>query len=207
MKQCLFSNRVKAAAVGGVVVVLGALSAGPAMASDMPGSIDTSACVKDKLSQPFLSIGDRHWYSLAPGQSVGDFNGDGWTLSGGAVVVPSLIAGDQAGNVLDLPAGAKAVSPPICVQRDFKSARTMVRDVVGKGGVRMSVSYAGTKWETRAKDSGRFHGNKTDWTTSRRLNVKPSNKPGWQLAQFTFKAEGLASDFQLYDFWVDPRMK
>jgi hypothetical protein len=206
MKQCLFSLKKPAAACG-LVLMLAGLAAGSASASQMPGSIDTTKCSMPDFSQPFLSVGDDHNYFLAPGQEVGDFNGDGWTLSGGAIVVPSLIAGEEAGSVLDLPAGAKAVSPEICVQRDFKAARAMVRDVVGNGGIRMSVSYAGTKWATRSKNSGRFHGHKADWTVSRRINVKPSNKPGWQLATFTFKAEGGTSDFQLYDFYVDPRMK
>jgi hypothetical protein len=207
MKQCLFNKRMKVAMVSGVALALGVVSASSATASDMPHSIDTTKCVKDKLSQPFLSIGDQHWYSLAPGQTVGSFHGDGWTLSGGASVAPATIADDADGSVLDLPAGARAVTPEICVQRDFKSARAMIRNVAGSGGVRISVSYAGTKWETRAKDSGRFHGHKTHWTVSRRLNVKPSHRPGWQLAKFTFKAEGQDSEFQIYDFWVDPRMK
>jgi hypothetical protein len=207
MMQSRFSSRVKATAVCGVTFGLAVITAGPATASKMPGSIDTTKCSMPEFSQPFLSAGDHHKYFLAPGQEVGDFNGDGWTLSGGAIVMPSLIAGEEAGSVLDLPAGAKAVSPEICVQRDFKAARAMVRDVVGSGGIRMSVSYAGTKWATPAKNSGRFRGYKTDWTVSRRINVKPSNKPGWQLATFTFQAEGDGSDLQIYDFYVDPRMK
>src|SRR6059058_4680699 len=48
---------------------------------------DTSSCGQARFSQPFLSSGDSHSYTLAPGQSVDDFSGTGWTFSAGAAVV------------------------------------------------------------------------------------------------------------------------
>jgi hypothetical protein len=54
---------------------------------------------------------------------------------------------------------------------------------------------------------GQVHSQQTAWTASDPFNVHPSNQAGWQLAQFTFVAGGKASDFQIYDFYVDPRMR
>jgi hypothetical protein len=50
------------------------------------------------------------------------------------------------------------------------------------------------------------HGSKTAWTTSPAFRIHPGNKPGWQLVRFTLVGGGRTSDFQVYDFYVDPRM-
>jgi hypothetical protein len=198
----------RAVVAGGLASLIVGLAASPAIASKTPPSVDGSPCSAPEFSQPFLSIGDSHWYTLAPGQSAGNFAGDGWTLGDGAQVEPAGIAGDRDGFVLDLPRGAKAVSPPTCVDTRFKAARTMIRSVgANGGGVRVRVSYESRRFTKNPKNTGRLNATKHAWSASRRFNVKPSHRDGWQLATFSFKAEGKDSEFQLYDFYVDPRMK
>ena len=144
---------------------------------------------------------------MAPGESVDSFGGNGWTLSGGAKIETTHLAGGKSGSVLDLPSGSQAVSPVMCVDNGYQTARTEVRNVVGSEGVFFNVSYAGTNTWTSPQNSGQVHGQQTSWTLSDPVNVQPSNTSGWQLVRFTFVPGGKTSDFQIYNFWVDPRMK
>jgi hypothetical protein len=206
MKQFLFSRQLRSIGLGGVLTAtVAALGASPALAATTT-PVDTSACSTPQLAQPFLSTRDSNWYTLVPGQSVDDFNGNGWALSGGAQIVSSPLADGNAGNVLDLPSGSSAVSPPMCVSSDYPTARTIVRDVSGSEGVHISVAYAGTKTADKPQNVGQVHGTQAAWTTSNQFNVHPGNLPGWQLVTFTLTPGGKSSNFQISNFWVDPRM-
>jgi hypothetical protein len=103
------------------------------------------------LSQPLLSVGDSNWYTLTPGESVDAFGG-GWTLSGGAQIQTTRLADGQTSQVLNLPSGSKAVSPVMCVDDGYQTARSEVRNVVGSQGVFFYVSYEGTNtWNNPQK--------------------------------------------------------
>ena len=215
MMQYLFSRGARATGLAGLVAaLLGVVAAHPASAATTAAipmsstSTDTGACASPSLSQTFLSTKDRNWYTLAPGQSPDGFNGLGWTLTNGAQVVTTQLQNGQTGSVLNLPSGAVAVSPPICVTSDYPTARSLVRNVVGGEGVQFYVSYAGTRTWEQPKNTGQLHGQKTNWTTSDPVNLQPDNHTmGWQIVRFAFVAGGRTSDFQIYNFYVDPRMK
>jgi hypothetical protein len=204
MPQDLFKRRL--AGFGGLgAVLLAGLVAGPAMAKTKPPApVDTSACVDHQLSQPFLSASDSHWYALAPGQTRANFNGNGWTLSRGAQIATARLADGHYGKVLHLPGGSRAVSPVMCVTADYPTARAIVEGA-DKSGVRFSVSYAGTKTADKAKKTGKIQTHGTGWTLSHPFSTKPGTLDGWQLVRFTFSSKH--SDAQLYDFYVDPRMR
>ena len=208
MKQFRIRRRSLLVGVCGILTTVAAcLSAGSALAAQIDESGlawgDTSACAAPALTQPFLSAKDSNWYTLTPGETPGSFNGAGWTLSGGA----SIKAGQNgAGSVLDLPSGSQAISPPVCVASDYPTARTMVRNVAGGEGVQVYVAYAGTKTESQAQNTGQVHGQQSAWSLSTPFNIHPGNLPGWQLVRFTLVPGGKSSDFQVYDFYVDPRM-
>jgi hypothetical protein len=170
-----------------------------------PSPVDTSACASPTLSQPFLWAADRNWYTLVPGQSPGSFDGDGWTLSNGARVANAQVKGGQTSSVLDLPSGARAVSPPVCVTSHDPAARAMVRNAAGAQGIAFYVSYAGKRTWDKPQKTGQFHGRHGGWTPSTRINLLPSHRTdGWQVARFVFVGGGKHSEFQLYDFYVDP---
>jgi hypothetical protein len=153
------------------------------------------------LSQPFAK--DSNWYTLAPGQSVGSFNGDGWTLIGGARLVTTDLADGSTGTVLDLPAGSKAVSPPMCVSAAYPTAKTLIRDVEGPPSVRLYTAYTNTPcWLTPAYLGG-IPGS-TKWAASPPLKLKPGNLFGWQEEVFTLTGGAKGTDAQVYNFWVDP---
>lgn len=203
MTKYLFSRRSLTLS-GTFAVLLFGLAASPALADT--STVDTSACTVPAVSQPFLSVNDSNWYTLTPGESVDNFDGGGWTLTGGANIQTVQLDDGQTGSVLDLPSGSKAVSPTICVNSGFQTARTMVRNVVGAEGVFFYVSYAGTNTWDVPKNTGQVHGQQNNWTLSDPVNVQPSGIAGWQLVRFTFVPGGKSSDFQIYNFYVDPRM-
>jgi len=190
----------------GLAVLIASVAGGSAQAATAANtSIDTSWCATPLVSQPFISLHDSSWYTLMPGETTDGFTGAGWQLSGGAKLITTTLADGSVGTVLNMPSGSTAVSPPICVNSAFPTARTLVRDVVGAEGVFFYVGYEGTNTWTNPRNTGQVHGQHTAWTLSDPVNVQPSNTPGWQPVRFTLKAGGNASDFQIYDLWVDPR--
>jgi hypothetical protein len=191
----------------GIAVSLAAVFAGSAHAATTTSTVDTSMCSDPLLTQPFLSSGDSSWYTLAPGEFPDNFAGTGWQLSGGAKIVTTSLADGSTGAVLDLPSGAKAVSPTMCVTSDYPTARTMVKDVKGSEGVFFYVSYEGTNTWNVPKNTGQVHGNGTAWTLSGRVNVQPNGTSGWQPVRFTLVAGGSTSHFQVYDLYIDPHCR
>jgi len=187
----------KALAACSALLVLGA---GSAQAASLP---DTSTCEVPALSQPFLYANDSNYYTLAPGQMPDSFEGQGWTLSGGATVKQSTLAGGKAGSVLNMPNGSKAVSPVMCAGSEYPQARTMVRNVVGASGVTFNVSYQGTSSWVTPKKTGTVKGNGSEWTLSAPVNLEPSNVSGWQLLKITLVALKGANEVQISNLYVD----
>lgn len=192
--------------------VMLALGAGPAQAATSDTSTQAteitlpSQCTQPTLSQPFLYAGDSNFYALAPGQTTESFNGDGWTLSGGASIQTTTLSEGQQGSVLDLPGGSKAVSPTFCVTSEYPRARTLIRDVAGSGGLAFYASYLGTPTWEEPKNTGRVAGAAPgQWVLSRSFSMRPYSVPGWQIARFTVVAPGgSTSDYQIYNLYVDP---
>lgn len=196
------ARRGLAAGLTAAALGLGAGSAHAATTWSTPTPVaPLSACSHGQFSQPLLPFKDRNFYTLAPG---GDFDGPtSWELSRGA----SVQSVASRGGVLDLPSGAQATSPPLCVTSDYPKARTFVRNVVGSEGVFFYVSYLRDGVWTAPKNTGQFHGDKSAWSLSNAMNIQPSHTAGWQQARFTFVAGGTKSHFQVDDFWVDPKMR
>lgn len=195
---------------GMLAVLFVGLAASPALASTT--AVDTSSCAAPALSQPFLSVGDSNWYTLAPGESAGNF--DGWTLRGGARIETAQLADGRTGSVLNLPGGSQAVSPTICVTSDYPDARTMVRNLSGSNGgaVSFSVSYAGTRSAASPQQTGVFKttgstGVAGGWLMSDPANLQPSSTAGWQAMRITLAPAGpKKAEFQIYNLYIDPRM-
>ena len=195
----------RGAGVASVVIVV-SLAAVPALGASATGPpTPTASCPAPTVSQPFLNLKDKNYYTLAPGGDFANPSGGGWTLSGGAKIVQTTQPDGTTGYALDLPSKAVAVSPVMCVTSAYPTARLSVRNVVGSEGVSFNVSYAnGSSWTT-PKNTGQFHGQHNAWTLSNPLNIQPGKAAGWQQVRFTFIAGGTTSDFQVKNFWVDPR--
>jgi hypothetical protein len=190
--------------VGILVGIMAAFGPATAMAE---APTTTSSCATAVFSQPFLFVGDSNWYTLMHGQTVDNFDGTGWTLSGGATMVQTTLANGKAGAVLDLPSGSKAVSPTTCITQYYPRARVMVRNLKGSEGVFFYVSYLGTSTWDKPKNTGQVHGSGAAWTAADPVNLQPYKVAGYQTVRFTFKPGGNSSRFQLYNVYVDPRMK
>ncbi len=213
MNQFLFSVRSRAIATCGVLATLtSALALLPSSGSAALLRLrpDTSKCTYPTLTQPYSSLGDANWYFLAPGQALDSFSGSGWSLSGGAKVKSTTLASGRTGPVLDLPRGSRAVSPPICVKYDFQYARMLVRSLSGSQGVHVSATYDGINLLGIAvslpRDSGTVRGSGT-WGVSTPIDVRPNGTSSWQVVRFTLTPQGTSGDSQIYNFYVDPRMK
>jgi hypothetical protein len=180
-------------AVAIAVALLLTIASAPALA-------DTSPCSAPSLTQPFSSWGDYNWYTLVPGQVAGNFAGGGWTLGGGANVTAATVPGGKTATVLDLPSGAWAVSPSMCVDPTYTSARMMIRGVGGPSDVDARVSY-GDYWNWY-RSMGQANGDNW-WRPSGVLTMNPPGS-GWQMARFMFTAGNDGDESQIYNFYVDP---
>jgi hypothetical protein len=165
-------------------------------------------CTDPALTQPFQSFNDSNYYVMAPGESPGNFSGDGWLLLNGANIASATLGDGSTSSVLDLPGGSMAVSPPMCVASNYPTARTMVRTVQGGGGVHVFVTYAGSSSWTKAKDGGSCNGKGNAWGLSENVKLQPADTPGWQIVRFALVPDNNPkNEYQAYNFYVDPYAK
>jgi hypothetical protein len=197
MKRALFVVRVTALAGA-----LAGIAPGPAQAAT--GSIDTSACSAPPLFQPFLAWGDSNWYAMVPGEALDNFAGTGWQLSGGAKLTMQTLADGKTGLVLDMPSGSKAVSPQMCIGDGYPLAKTLIRYGSGSSG---SVAFTPHDLTTNTTLGTMQLPGSAKWSLTPPVNVLPGAITGWHIMQFSYVAGGKSSDFQIYDFGVDPRMR
>jgi hypothetical protein len=207
----MYTRQCRIRAVALVVGTAGAMlayTAPEALAAKTNSATPTSPriCAGQVLSQPFLAEEDSGLFTLVPG---GEFNSasEGWTLSGGASVVVASRPNETRGGVLSLPAGSKAVSPPMCVTLAYPMARAWVNAVGASKPVKVSVSYAGTPSELAPQPVGSLKAKHGAWTLGK-FGVAPV-LGGSELAprqvQFVFEG-GAKGTNEIYDVYVDPRM-
>lgn len=136
---------------------------------------------------------------------------EGWELHNGARIINTARPTGSIGGVLDLPSGAVAVSPPVCLTLEYPTARIWVRNVKGAEGVAVGLACEGTSHTVASPQNvGQVHGQQTQWTLSNPINVQPQiagPQEGTRAARFVFTAAGNTSEFQLYGLYVDPRMR
>jgi hypothetical protein len=183
------------------LVLAGLVAAASGLLAATPAIADATSCSPPALTQPFLSWGDTHYYTLTPGQTPGNFTATGWTLRGGARIIATRLADGTVGHVLDLPSGAKAISPQACVNSSYPTARTMIRGVRGAADLSFNVSYPG---QPGFKHAGQLHAHTSRWTPSERFALRTESLNGWQLGRFEFIETAKHADAQLYNFYLDP---
>jgi hypothetical protein len=188
-----------------------ALAADPVPApADAPSRIvaettwaSVAECRSPDLTQPFTALGDKRSYVTAPGGDFSSAGAQGWQLYGGA----SVVADSHSGEALNLPAGSVAVSPAMCVDLDYPTARLWLRADDGHPKVTVGVAYAGTKTATRPHWVGGLDAKSAAWQLSHDFAVHPDlagKKSGWREVAFVFVA-GKDGDARIDDFFVDPR--
>jgi hypothetical protein len=172
----------------------------------MAAEVAPVVCPGQVFSQAFAAFEDSRFYTLAPG---GEFNApsEGWTLSGGAHLITTTRPDGVTGGALDLPGGAIATSPPICVTLAYPIARVWVNGISGSKGVAVRVSYANTQSELEPKDVGGVRSPRGNWTLGE-FNVAPQLAGREEAArEVRFIFEGRKhTESALYDLYIDPRM-
>jgi len=214
MSHNRLTRRARSLAAVGAAACAGALAtSAPALADvDAPANgpaaivasttwASTAECGTPDFSHPFAAFGDYRNYVPAPG---GDFSSPaGGQLSGGA----SVVADTHRGGALNLPSGAVAVSPAMCVDLTYPTARTWFRDVTSKSHVTIGVAYAGTKTATKPRWVGKLDANTATWALSNDFDVRPEiggKASGWRQVAFVFVSDK-AGGARIDDFFVDPR--
>ena len=190
------------------LAALGVLVVG-AMSALAPSALaDTSSCAAATLTQTFLSWGDSNSYAPAPGESFDSFDATGWTLLGSATIVSTDLADGATSNVLDLRGHSVAISPAMCVDPTYQTARAIVRRVSGHGAVSFWVAHQARNagWWSGLDFDGVLTGD-ADWTLTDPLSLHAESVAGPQLVRFVFSSVGDHSHTQLYNFYVDPYAK
>ncbi len=169
----------------------------------------SASCEGQTFGQPFEAFGDENYYTLVPGSQ---FNGpeEGWTLSGGAKIVSVTRPDGSSGGVLQLPKGSEAVSPPMCVTLLYPTARLWAAAVAEtRGSVKTQVVYSSAKGVAVARTVAKLQP-EAAWSPSEAFEVRPElggNKEGPRPVRFVFAAKSDKEPFDLYDLYVDPRMR
>jgi hypothetical protein len=168
--------------------------------------VSSEPCADRDFARVFKPWHDRALYTLAPG---GDFEtlAEGWTLEGAALAAdssPFLLGAALGTSSLELPAGASAVTPPICVERGFPTFRFVARSVAEEQAVvKVQVLYA----DGRKKATGRVKP-ATEWAPTRKLSLAQGRfkiRRG-RSAQVQLRFAVTAGTARLDDVYIDPRM-
>jgi hypothetical protein len=179
------------------------------LAAPKASAVATGGCADRAFSKVFSAYQDRALYTLAPG---GDFEAgaDGWTLDDSAAVADessSIQLGAALGaSSLELPAGASATTPPICVERGFPAFRFATRSAGRRHGVlRVQVLYgAGGK----SKKTGRIKAGNV-WKVTRKLSLAQGRfhvkRGGSANVRLRFTAS--RGTVRMDDVYVDPRLR
>jgi hypothetical protein len=142
------------------------------------------ACTDQPLSRPFTPWLDYAQYQLAPDGHF-DAGADGWTLDGASV----------AGGALSIPAGASAVTPPICITPAHPTLRYFTR---GTGTQAVSVIADGVEVSV-----GTVLGT-SSWAPSPIVPIVV-NVLGERDVRFRFTS--VTGTAAVDDVWVDPYSK
>jgi hypothetical protein len=210
---CSLSNTSRrlalaAGSIAGTLALAAPAMAGTTLSAAMfAGQTPVSECTPPAMSLPFAGFGDLRSYVLAPNGNFSDRSGGGWRFTGGAQVVSATRPVVGAGGVLAVPAGATALSPLMCVDLDYPTARAWTG---GTGALNIDVIYPDTSKDLKPKSVGSISGLADgSWKLSSDFDVRPQiggKYAGWRRASFQLTNTGKSSVL-VDDFFVDPRMR
>ena len=152
-------------------------------------------------AQVFAPWGDLSWYAPIQGSSF-ESGSSGWSLTGKA----RLVSGDTnpllriPGNTaVEIPGGAVAKSPAVCVDATTPSMRFFVRRVAGSGSLTVTATLSGDKMVTTVTRIGAT----AAWAPSPVIVF-----PDWGLttalkAEFAFVADP-GTVYRIDDVYIDP---
>jgi hypothetical protein len=172
----------------------GLAAAAVTLAVGAPAAQATETCQARTFAPVLAAWGDNALYTLAPGGNF-ETGAAGWTLTGAARVEAGGSGFAPGTRSLSIPAGASALSPPICVEKNYPSWRFAVKSDGGK--VAVEVLYP-----KKTKDSGTLVPS-GGWSLSPVLRFTTGQFKGATEIQIRFTASG--QRVQLDDVYIDPR--
>lgn len=182
------------------------VSAAPAQAGLLaPSATNCSAQVSTQIFLPWADVAN---YTPLPGGNF-ESGAAGWTLSGGAGVVPGnepfQVGGSSDASSLGLPAGSSAQSPTMCVGIQNPTLRFFA---VNNGDVRSVLNVTVQYWTVLGAASTQIGSVASDGTwqptvqqpvLANLLALVGDMTP----VTFTFTPQG-AGNWQVDDIYVDP---
>jgi hypothetical protein len=199
----------RALALAGAILAGGALA--PAAYAAGPGNPFNCTPSPQAGSQVFLPFGDASYYT--PVENAGLENGStGWTLSGGASVVPDQepwnVSGTPGGHALDLPRGSSAVTAPICIDPSYPYFRFFGRNVnASNARLEIEVLYYDSHGRIRKQTPVDYTSHSAGWQATNQLSIDvfgPTSTTTAAPIAFRFVARGGHADFRIDDVYVDP---
>jgi hypothetical protein len=154
-----------------------------------------AACAPRAFTTVFAKWSDSALYTLAPGGSF-ESTATGWTLTGRAAVVAGSSPFATGKSSLSLPAGASALSGPICVEKGYPSWRFAARSTGGKLAV--EVIYP-----RKAKESAAFTP-RAAWGLTPVLRLS-QGQFGYGAAYIRLRITASVATVGVDDVYVDPR--
>jgi hypothetical protein len=198
-------------AVAGIATTAAIACAAPAHAASLSNPYNCAP--SPTLSQAFSPWSDFAAYTPLSG---GNFEtaAAGWTLSGGATIVAGnepFNLGGRGTRSLSLPAGASAVSAPICIDPTYPFYRLLARNS-GElaSALRMEVLFLDEHGNVKSTKSLDYRAGATAWapTGAAPINVFTA-KTSVSAAPISlrFTPQGKAGRWQIDDVFVDPYMR
>ena len=178
----------------------------PATASAGPLVASAPNCDAQSSSQPFLPWADPASYVLAPGGAAE--SADGWTLTGGAAIVPgnepAQVHAATDSQSLSLPPGATATTATMCVSIQHPDLRFFASSTMG-GRVSVQTLFETASGDVATAPVGAAIAGQWAPTTVMPLAVSLlALLPGsYTPVQFKFTSTGSAP-ISVDDVYVDP---
>ncbi len=196
-------RRLLAAAAAVAAATVTAVAAPAAHAAP----VNPEGCVVEHaLTNPFIAWDDAADYALAP---AGDFEADGWQLSGGAAVVDGnqpFDIGAPGVNSLALPPGAVATSAPMCIDETYPHFRLFARGASRRGtsrpALKAEVLFLDDTGAVQARDASSFRP-ESGWAPSPNLAIDVPWTVG-EAAPVQFRFTAVSGAAQIDDVYVDP---
>lgn len=197
----------RTAVLGGLTVVapLAALLVAPAATASAATSV--LPCTTRSTTTPFTQWGDTNSYFTLPGGTF-ETGTAGWTLSGGAGVTGGnepwkVISGPNTSS-LNLPAGAAATAPSLCIATAEDSMRLFYKSP-GVSTAYLRVTIHVTSGVNVADNTYDINGAASGWAVSQRIMLPDiRDKSGQQTVTVSFTQVGTRAAWQVDDVEIDP---
>jgi hypothetical protein len=183
-------------------LALGALSAAPSVAG---AATAMAYCSTSTGSQVFAPLLDTRYYVPVPGGTF-EAGTPSWTLTGGAATVtaddPFDIGGRAETTALQVPGGAVATSPALCMDVTMPTMRYTVRADRAGAVLKLMESQDGGSWQTVAS----YTSSGTSWaapsydlTGPLKMSTLTKNT-----SNVAFRLVATGGTFTVDDVYVDP---